>query len=196
MSLSVVTRPPKTLTVEWLSRTEKPRYPSSPSLGEEVAEAALCKAASRCSKSAPSCGDSLHSGLGRPEKTSSVTITDIAIPAKVLTTGNIPRCTPQAIDPPGASAHTPQLRLRGGPKEVRTLTDVDRSLRDHERAEDGIRPPIARAWIDNLLSRVVCVSCLRLARLVRPAARVVLSVPVIVRARPDHEGNVPAGPGA
>ena len=74
------------------------------------------------------------------------------------------------------------------------ITDVNRSLGDHERAEHGVRRPVAGTRVSDLVSSVVGISRGRF-RACETSSYIVLTVPMIVVAGPDYECDIPSVPG-
>src|ERR1700694_2321576 len=76
------------------------------------------------------------------------------------------------------------------------LLDYNMPRGDHVRTKIYVGTPIACLGIGDRLVAIVDVPCSGAARLVRPATHFILSIPMIVVPRPNHQSYIPAVPGS
>src|SRR5690242_8005173 len=62
---------------------------------------------------------------------------------------------------------------------------------DHVGAEAGVGATVAGSRVADRVTRIIGITRGCLTRLVRPTADLVLPVPMVIIARPDHQGDIP-----
>src|SRR5258708_5867576 len=86
-------------------------------------------------------------------------------------------------------------RITSTPMET-LLIDHNPSVGDHVVAKYGVGPAVAGFGIGNALAAVVVIPSGGRPRFGSPAADFVLPIPMVVPARPNHQGDIPALSGA